>query len=81
MYIFGKRKQPTVDTFRERSDDIFSVFTDTMEQCKALNQDIDGLAQQKQAEADKLLQEVKQLESISLRNENLAKKIESFLNS
>lgn len=80
MWPLGRTKV-TVDSLRERSDDILSVFTDTVQQCTYVNQEIKKLADEKQAEADKLLQEVSVLDGISKKNENLANKINQFLTS
>lgn len=71
----------TVGSITQRSEKIFSLFSQTKIECEALNKEIVEMNLTKRAEAQRILDEVKELEAIATKNENLAKKIDSFINS
>ena len=71
----------TLESITRRSDKIFSLFTQTKVECETLNKEIAQMTETKKAEAQKILTEVTELEGIMTKNDNLAKKIESFINS
>jgi hypothetical protein len=71
----------TLASISKRSASIVDVFTQTKNDCLALNQEIDGLVQKKNEEITNLNSEVAQLTSISANHTKLANKIDSFLNS
>jgi hypothetical protein len=70
-----------LDSISKRSEKIFSIFSQTKIECEALNKEIAQMTENKKAEAQRILSEVTTLEGIMTKNDNLAKKIDSFINS
>lgn len=71
----------TVDSITKRSEKIFSLFSQTKIDCEALNSEINQMVTNKETEAQRILDEAKELKNIAAKNDNLAKKIEAFINS
>lgn len=69
----------TVANLSKRSAAIKDVFTKTVEDCKAVNEEIEVLVDAKNVEIANLQNEVSVLNGISNGNSKLATKIESFL--
>lgn len=78
--ITSKSMSP-LDSISKRSEKIFSIFSQTKVECEALNKEIAQMTENKKAEAQRILSEVTTLEGIMTKNDNLAKKIDSFINS
>lgn len=77
--LFGFKK--SVTSISKKSDKIFDVFTKTQKECDTLNAEIIKMTATKREEAQKILDEVKSLETVATKNENLSKKIQSFINN
>ena len=74
-------KKNTLANLTKRSEQIFDVFTQTQKDCESLNSEIATVVTSKEAEIKALQDEVSGLNAVKTKNDNLAKKIESFLNS
>lgn len=70
-----------LELIAKRSEKIFSIFSQTKVECETLNKEIAQMTESKKAEAQRILSEVTELEGIMTKNDNLAKKIDSFINS
>lgn len=79
--VTAKSVVETVDSLAKKSEKIFSIFSQTKAECDAVNKEIDQMATTKEAEAQRIIDEAKYLREIAAKNDNLAKKIESFINS
>lgn len=77
--LFGFK--PSMASLSTKSDKIFDVFTKTQKECEVLNLEIVKSIDEKKEKAQILLNHVATLESIVLKNDNLAKKINTFINS
>ena len=71
----------SVASIAKRSNAIFDIFTKTKADAEALNNEIVTIVAGKREEAKKILDEVTELEGIATKNANLAKKIDTFINS
>jgi hypothetical protein len=71
----------TLASLQKRAAAITDVFTKTKNDSLALAQDVKALSSQKQDEIAKLQVEVTSLDFLAKGHENLAAKIDSFLNS
>jgi len=74
-------KKNTLANLTKRSEQIFDVFTQTQKDCESLNSEIATVVSSKEAEIKALQDEVSGLNAVKTKNDNLAKKIQSFLNS
>lgn len=79
MNLVPSRKN--LASISKRSDSIFNVFTKTKSDAESLIEEIKTINAEKQAEAQKILDEVKALEEVAVKNANLVKKIDAFINS
>ena len=71
----------TVDSITKRSEKIFILFSQNKIYFESLNIDIKKIVTTKETEAQRILDEAKELKNIAAKNDNLAKKIEAFINS
>jgi len=71
----------TKDSLTKKSDDIFSIFTNTMRDLESVNNEIVAHVGSKKEEAQKILDEVAHLEGVAAKNASLSSKIQSFINS
>lgn len=74
-------KTSSVASISKRSASIVDVFTQTKNDCLALNEEIAALSQKKADEIANLNAELSQLSSISANHVKLAAKIDSFLSN
>lgn len=75
------RSKSNLDSVIRRSDNIFSIFTKTKEDCENLNNEIAGVVKAKEDEIQGLQSEVNALNAVKAKNTSLASKISTFLNS
>lgn len=78
--MFSPKKQ-TLARLTAKSEQIFDVFTQTQKDCDLLNSEITSLVSEKIEEVNALNQEISSLNAVRTKNENLSKKISTFLNS
>jgi wobble nucleotide-excising tRNase len=78
--MFANKKN-TLANLTKRSEQIFDVFTQTQKDCESLNSEIAVVVSSKEAEIKALQDEVSGLNAVKTKNDNLAKKIQTFLNS
>ena len=71
----------TKDSLTKRSSEILSVFTKTQQDLEAVNAEIVAHVSNKREEAQKILDEIAHLEGVASQNDNLSKKIQSFINN
>jgi hypothetical protein len=71
----------TLDSLTKKSNEIFNIFTKTQSDLEAVNSEIISLTTSKREEAKRILDEVAQLDAIAAKNDNLSKKIQTFINS
>lgn len=82
-FFFKASTQPVpinnIDSFNQRSSQIFDVFTKTKEDALTLNSEIDMSVKEKEQQVLQLQSEISTLNGISKKNANLATKIDKFL--
>ena len=74
-------RKSTLSSIQKRSEQIFDVFTQTKRDAESLNSEISTVVSSKEEEIKALQEEVNSLNTVKTKNENLAKKIDQFLNS
>ena len=79
--IARKSVLSTKDSLTKRSAEILSVFTKTQQELEAVNADITTHVSTKREEAQRILDEIAHLEGVASQNDNLSKKIQSFINN
>jgi septal ring factor EnvC (AmiA/AmiB activator) len=78
MNPFSTKNQDTVQKLTQESQTILDTFMKTVTNLNAVNERIETVKIQKQAEAEKLLEEKAELEYTQERNEKVATKIKAF---
>lgn len=78
--MFNNKKN-ILASIKRRSEAIFDVFTQTQKDCESLNAEIATVVSSKEEEVKALQEEINSLNAVKTKNDNLAKKIETFLNS
>jgi hypothetical protein len=79
VFSIFKVRRNTLGTLQKKSASILDVFNRTVVQCRKVNEQIAQLSSKKQATANKLVQEINDLNNMSKANDKLASKIEAFL--
>lgn len=78
---FFSSPKNTLEALSQRSAEIFDVFTKTQKDCLEVNGQIAEVISTKEQEIKALQEEVGSLNLVRTKNQNLATKIETFLNS
>jgi septal ring factor EnvC (AmiA/AmiB activator) len=78
MNPFSTKSPDTVQKLTQESQTILDTFMKTVTNLNAVNERIETVKIQKQAEAEKLLEEKAELEYTQERNEKVATKIKAF---
>ena len=78
--MFTKKQTDSVTSFQEESENIFNVFTETVNRLSTVNSKIENASENRKVKANELISEAEQLDAQKVKNEKFIEKINSFLN-
>ena len=78
--MFTKKQTDSVTSFQEDCNNIFNVFTETVNKLSTINSKIENASENRKVKANELISEAEQLDAQKVKNEKFIEKINSFLN-